>query len=58
MGLADRYVAAWNGHDPVEVAALFVEGGTYEDPTTEGPVAGQAVAKPRAACSAPSPTSV
>lgn len=45
MELAERYVATWNGHDPVEVAALFVEGGTYEDPTTDGPVAGQAIAE-------------
>ena len=43
--LAERYVAAWNSHDPVAVAAMFVEGGTYEDPTTDGPVAGQAIAE-------------
>jgi steroid delta-isomerase-like uncharacterized protein len=43
--LADRYVEAWNGHDPAEVSAMFADGGTYEDPTTGGPVTGQAIAE-------------
>ena len=43
--LAHRYVTAWNSHDPAQVVGMFVEGGTYEDPTTGGPVAGQAIAE-------------
>ena len=42
--LVERYVAAWSGHDAAGVVAVFVEGGTYEDPTTGGPVAGQGIA--------------
>ena len=38
--LGERYLAAWNRHDPAAVAAMFVKGGTYEDPTTDGPVEG------------------
>ncbi len=38
--LGERYLAAWNRHDPAAVAAIFVKGGTYEDPTTDGPVEG------------------
>lgn len=41
--VAERYVAAWNGHDPDGVADAFADGGTYEDPTTGGPVAGRAI---------------
>ena len=41
--LAERYVAAWNIHDPVAVRALFAESGTYEDPTTGGPVEGRGI---------------
>lgn len=36
----DVYFAGWNSHDPAAVAASFVEGGTYEDPTTGGPLSG------------------
>ncbi len=43
--LAERYVAAWNSHDPDEVVAMFTDDGTYEDPTTDGPVAGPATAE-------------
>lgn len=39
----DRYFAAWNDHDPAAVVASIVEGGTYEDPTTGGPVSGDAL---------------
>lgn len=42
--LGDRYLAGWNGHDPPGIASLFVEDGTYEDPSTGGPVAGQGIA--------------
>lgn len=42
-GLAERYVAAWNDHEPAAVQAIFAEGGTYEDPTTGGPVEGQRI---------------
>lgn len=34
----DRYFAAWNEHDPPGLAAAFSEDGTYEDPTTDGPL--------------------
>lgn len=35
----EAYFARWNAHDGAGVAALFAPGGTYEDPTTQGPVA-------------------
>ena len=40
----DRYFAAWNDHDPKAVVASLVEGGTYEDPMTGGPVQGDVIA--------------
>ena len=41
--IVDAYFDGWNAHEPAEVAALFASGGTYEDPTTEGPVGPEAV---------------
>ncbi len=40
----DRYFAAWNNHDPDAVVRSLVEGGSYEDPTTGGPLTGDALA--------------
>jgi steroid delta-isomerase-like uncharacterized protein len=40
----DRYFAAWNAHDPEGVVAALTDGGTYEDPTTGGPIGGDALA--------------
>ncbi|MGE3513454.1 MAG: nuclear transport factor 2 family protein [Vicinamibacterales bacterium] len=36
--LVGAYFSAWNAHDGATLAGLFSDGGTYEDPTTEGPV--------------------
>jgi steroid delta-isomerase-like uncharacterized protein len=41
----DRYFAGWNDHDPAAVVGSLVEGGTYEDPTTAGPLSGDALAE-------------
>ena len=41
----DRYFAAWNDHDPEAVVASLTDGGTYEDPTTGGPLSGDALAR-------------
>ena len=46
MALTDalaNYFAAWNDHDPAAVAASLAAGGTYEDPTTRGPLSGPAL---------------
>lgn len=40
----DRYFDAWNAHDPDGVVAALTDGGTYEDPTTGGPIGGDALA--------------
>jgi hypothetical protein len=40
----DRYFAAWNARDPDAVVASLTHGGTYEDPTTGGPLNGGALA--------------
>ena len=42
--LEERYVAAWNARDPDLVRAMFLAGGTYEDPMTGGPVEGEGIA--------------
>lgn len=41
--LAERYFAAWNAHDAAAIVATFAPGGTYEDPTTGGPLSGEAI---------------
>lgn len=46
MSLPDiisAYFDAWNRHDADAIAATFVEGGTYEDPTTSGALTGAAI---------------
>ena len=40
-----RYFDAWNSRDAKAIAATFAGGGTYEDPTTEGPVSGDGIVK-------------
>ena len=40
----DRYFDSWNSHDPQLVVAALTDGGTYEDPTTGGPISGDALA--------------
>src|SRR3974377_882606 len=45
MDALDRYLAGWTDHDPVAVVGSLVEGGTYEDPTTAGPLSGDALAE-------------
>ena len=40
----DRYFAAWNDHDPDAVVRSLADGGSYEDPTTGGPLTGDALA--------------
>jgi steroid delta-isomerase-like uncharacterized protein len=39
------YFEAWNAHDAGAVTAALADGGTYADPTTEGPLAGAALAE-------------
>ena len=41
----DRYFAAWNDHDPDAVVRSLAEDGSYEDPTTGGPLTGDALAE-------------
>ena len=36
--LVGDYFDAWNAHDGAALARLFADGGTYEAPTTDGPV--------------------
>jgi SnoaL-like domain len=40
----DRYFAAWNDHDPDAVVRSLTSGGSYEGPTTGGPLSGDALA--------------
>jgi steroid delta-isomerase-like uncharacterized protein len=42
--LVDAYFRGWNAHDAAAVARTFAAGGTYEDPTTAGPVPGAEIA--------------
>lgn len=39
------YHDAWNRHDADALVATFVEGGTYQDPNTAGPLSGAAIAE-------------
>ena len=40
---ARAYLDAWNARDAGAIVAAFADGGTYEDPTTGGPIAGTAI---------------
>ena len=39
----DRYFDSWNSHEPQQVVDALADGGTYEDPTTGGPISGDAL---------------
>jgi steroid delta-isomerase-like uncharacterized protein len=43
LQLANRYFEAWNRRDADAIVAVFGGSGTYSDPTTNGPLAGQAI---------------
>lgn len=38
-----RYVDGWNNHDAAEIINAFIDGGTYTDPLTNGPIKGQQI---------------
>jgi steroid delta-isomerase-like uncharacterized protein len=40
---AQRYFDAWNAQDAAAIVATFAPGGTYQDPTTPGPLTGEAI---------------
>jgi steroid delta-isomerase-like uncharacterized protein len=40
LALAQRYFDAWSARDRAAVLKTFVPGGTYTDPTTQGPLSG------------------
>ena len=42
--LVQDYRRAWNVHDAAAVADLFAVGGTYVDPSLDGPVRGDGIA--------------
>lgn len=39
----DRYVEAWNEHDPEAVMAQFADGGTFDEPVTDEPLTGEEI---------------
>ena len=41
--VARRYIEAWNARSPSAINEMFVEGGTYTDPTTKGALTGVAI---------------
>lgn len=41
--VAQRYIDAWNTRSPAAINAMFLEGGTYSDPVTNGPLTGPAI---------------
>lgn len=41
----DAYIAAWNHYAEADLAGMFAGGGTYEDPSTGGPIAATALAE-------------
>lgn len=43
LRVVQRYTDAWNRHDSAAIAALFADGGTYNDPNTPGPLSGDAI---------------
>jgi steroid delta-isomerase-like uncharacterized protein len=45
MDLIDRYFAAWNDHDPEAIVACFTKEGSFEDPTTGGPITGSSISQ-------------
>src|SRR4029453_6450009 len=43
--IAQQYFDGWNRRDPAAVMATMAPGGTYTDPTTGGPLSGDAFAE-------------
>ena len=43
--LVQRYFDAWNAHDTRAIVSTFAASGTYADPTTPGPLLGEAIGK-------------
>jgi steroid delta-isomerase-like uncharacterized protein len=41
--IVQRYFDGWNAHDTSMIQSTFVNGGTYADPTTKGPLEGDAI---------------
>jgi steroid delta-isomerase-like uncharacterized protein len=41
--VARRYIEAWNERSPTAINDMFLEGGTYTDPVTGGPLTGSAI---------------
>jgi steroid delta-isomerase-like uncharacterized protein len=41
--VARRYIEAWNSRSPAAITDMFVDGGTYTDPVTGGPLTGSAI---------------
>src|SRR5215470_16693135 len=41
--LVQRYFDGWNNHDAAAIVSTFANGGTYSDPTTPGPLSGEAI---------------
>jgi steroid delta-isomerase-like uncharacterized protein len=41
--IVQQYFHAWNAHDGAAVVATFAADGTYADPTTPGPLSGDAI---------------
>lgn len=44
-----RYFDAWNAHDSAAIVSTFAAGGSYADPTTPGPLTGDAIGRNAAA---------
>ncbi len=44
LEVAQEYFDAWNRRDGASIAATFAAGGTYEDPASQGPLQGDAIA--------------
>ena len=45
MDVAKKYFGAWNSRDPEAIVATLAQDGTYEDPTSGGPLSGQALSQ-------------
>jgi steroid delta-isomerase-like uncharacterized protein len=43
IDVAQRYLQAWNDHDPTAIVAAFAEGGTYTDPAVPKGLTGPAI---------------
>lgn len=44
LEIAQTYFDAWNQRDGAAIAATFAPGGTYQDPASQGPLQGEAIA--------------